>query len=189
MEVLKMISNEKDFKVTVEAKLKKIKEYNLDTAILRRRLDEFSSQNYIEREHRKYTIEDLTKNIEILEKELEEDLISSKETKIDTPIGWVDFQTMQDNWIYDIPKIMAFLKTLPEKISKKFIQVTTTLQKAELKKTIIADNTPIFENSKITDLGAKLYLSDEESEQSYEVDGVEIKRQDPKFHYKIKSDI
>ena len=32
-------------------------------------------------------------------------------------------------------------------------------------------------------------LVDEESEQSYEVKGIEIKHQNPKFHYKIKSDI
>jgi hypothetical protein len=185
MEVLIMISNEKDFKVTVEAKLKKIKEYNLDTAILRRRVDEFSSQNYIERDHRKYTIEDLTKNIEILEKELEEDLISSKETKIDTPVGWVDFQTMPDDWTYDEPRIMDFLKTIPEKIAKKFIQVTTTLQKAELKRTIIADNTEIFEKGKITDLGAKLYLIDEDIKE-YPVEGIEIEHQKPKFHYKVR---
>jgi hypothetical protein len=178
----KMKGSEKDFEVTVEAKLKLIKEYNLDTAILKRKLDEFSSQNYIERDHRKYTIGDLAKNIEALEKELEEDLTASKETKIDTTVGWVDFQAMPDNWNYDISKIMAFFKTIPEKIAKKFIQVTTTLQKAELKKTIIADNASIFEKGKITDLylGAKLYLLGEDED--YPVKGIEIKRQDPKFH-------
>ena len=62
-----MISKEKNFKVTVKAKLKEIKECNLDIAILKRRLDEFSSQNYIERNNKKYTIEDLNNNIEILE--------------------------------------------------------------------------------------------------------------------------
>lgn len=183
-----MASNENDFKVAVEAKLKKIKEYNLDIAILRRRVEEFSSQNYIERDHRKYTIEDLNKNIGMLEKELEEDLTVSKETKIDTPVGWVDFQAMPDNWVYDVTKLMAFLKTLPEKIANKFIQVTTTLQKAELKKAIIADNPDIFEKSKITDLGAKLYLIGEPGDEDYPVEGIEIERQKPKFHYKIRSD-
>ena len=184
-----MISKEKDFKVTVKAKLKEIKECNLDIAILKRRLDEFSSQNYIERNNKRYTIEDLINNIEILEGDLEKELIASKGTKIDTLLGWVNFKDMPDSWIYDVPKIMDFLKTLPEKIANRFIRVTTTLLEGELKRAIMADNAPIFENSKITDLGARLYLADEESEQSYEVDGVEIKRQDPKFHYKIKSDI
>jgi len=184
-----VISKEKNFKVTVKAKLKEIKECNLDIAILKRRLDEFSSQNYIERNNKKYTIEDLNNNIEILEGDLEKELIASKGTKIDTLLGWVNFKDMPDSWIYDVPKIMDFLKTLPEKIANRFIRVTTTLLEGELKRAIMADNNPIFEKSKITDLGAKLYLIDEESEQSYEVEGVEIKHQDPKFHYKIKSDI
>jgi hypothetical protein len=99
---------------------------------------------------------------------------------------------MPDSWIYDVPKIMDFLKTLPEKIANRFIRVTTTLLEGELKRAIMADNAPIFENSKITDLNAKLFLVNEEFEQGYEryeVEGVEIKRQDPRFHYKIKSDI
>lgn len=183
-----MVSKEKDFKFTVKAKLKEIKECNLDIAILKRRLDEFSSQNYIERNNKKYTIEDLNNNIEILEGDLEKELIASKGTKIDTLLGWVNFKDMPDDWTYDEPKIMNFFKTLPEKLSNKFIQVTTTLLKGELKKAIIADNDPIFERGKITDLGAKLYLIDEDIKE-YPVDGIEIKRQDPKFHYKIKSDI
>jgi len=184
-----MVSKEKDFKIIVKAKLKEIKECNLDIAILRRRLDEFSSQNFIERDNKKYTIEDLTNNIEKLENELERDLTASKGTKIDTRIGWVSFKDMPDEWIYDIPKIMDFLKTLPEKFANKFIQVTTTLSKGELKKTIITDNPDIFENSKIIDLGAKLYLIGELGEEDYPVEGIEIKRQDHKFHYKIKSNI
>ena len=95
---------------------------------------------------------------------------------------------MPDEWIYDIPKITEFFKTLPEKLSGKFIRITTELLKGELKKAIIADNAPIFEKSKITDLGAKLYLIDNDIKE-YPVEGVEIKRQDRKFHYKIKSDI
>jgi len=182
-------SEEKDFKATVKAKLKEIKECNLDIAILRRNLDDFSSHNFIERDNKKYTIEDLTNNIEILEGDLEKELIASKGTKIDTLVGWVNFQEMPDSWIYDVPKIMDFFKTLPEKIANRFIRVTTTLLEGELKRAIIADNDPIFEKSKITDLGAKLYLEDEETEECYEVEGVEIKRQDPRFHYKIKSDI
>ena len=181
-----MVRKEKDFKATVKAKLKEIKECNLDIAILRRNLDDFSSQNYIERNNKKYTIEDLTNNIEILESDLEKELIASKETKIDTLLGWVNFRDMPDSWTYDVPKIIAFLKTLPEKIANKFIRVTTTLLEGELKKAITADNDPIFEKGKIADLGARLYLVDEESEQSYEVEGVEIKRQDSRFHYKIK---
>lgn len=187
-----MIGDEKDFKVAVKAKLKEIKECNLDIAILRRRLDEFSSQNFIERDNKKYTIEDLTNNIKTLEGDLEKELIASKGTKIDTLLGWVNFKTMPDEWIYDVPKLMDFFKTLPERFVKKFIQVTTTLQKAELKKTIINDNAGMFEKGKITNLDAKLFLVNEEFEQgyeNYEVEGVEIKRQDPRFNYKIKSDI
>jgi len=183
-----MVSKEKDFKATVKAKLKEIKECNLDIAILRRRLDEFSSQNYIERNNKKYTIEDLTNNIEILEGDLEKELIASKGTKIDTLVGWVNFKEMPDSWIYDVPKIMDFLKTLPGKIANRFIRITTTLLEGELKRAIIADNDPIFEKGKITDLGAKLYLIDEDIKE-YPVEGIEIKRQDPRFHYKIKSDI
>ena len=184
-----MIGDEKDFKAVVKAKLKEIKECNLDIAILRRRLDEFSSQNYIERDNKKYTIEDLTNNIKTLEGDLEKELIASKGTKIDTLLGWVNFRAMPDSWIYDIPKIMVFLETLPEKIAKKFIKVTTTLLEGELKRAIIADNNPIFEKGKITELDSKLFLVDEEREESYEVKGVEIKRQDPRFNYKIKTDI
>ena len=181
-----MVSKEKNFKVTVKAKLREIKECNLDIAILRRNLDNFSSQNFIERDNKKYTIEDLTNNIEKLEDELEKELTASKETKIDTLMGWVNFRDMPDSWIYDVPKITAFLKTLPEKIANRFIRITITLLEGELKRAIIADNDPIFEKGKITDLGAKLYLVDGEFEQSYEVEGVEIKRQDSRFHYKIK---
>ena len=172
----------------VKTKLKKIKEYNLDIAILRRNLDDFSSQNFIERDNNKYTIEDLTNNIEKLEGELERDLTASKGTKIDTQMGYVSFKDMPDEWIYDVPKIIDFFKTLPEKLANKFIRITTELLKGELKKAIIADNTPIFEKNKITDLGAKLYLIDEDIKE-YPVEGVEIKRQGHKFHYKIKSNI
>lgn len=187
-----MVGKEKDFKATVKAKLREIKECNLDIAILRRNLDDFSSQNFIERDNKKYNIEDLTSRIETLEDELEKELIASKGTKIDTLVGWVNFRDMPDSWIYDIPALMDFLKTIPEKIAKRFIKVTTALLKGELKRAIIADNDPIFEKGKITDLGAKLYLVNEEFEQGYEryeVEGIKIKRQDPKFHYKIKSDI
>jgi hypothetical protein len=179
-----MIGNEKNFRVTVKAKLKEIKECNLDIAILRRRLDEFSSQNYIERDNKKYTIEDLTNNIKTLEGDLEKELIASKGTKIDTLLGWVNFRAMPDSWIYDIPVVMAFLKTIPEKIAKRFIQVTTTLLEGELKKAIIADNDPIFEKGKITDLGAKLYLVGKDDD--YPVKGIEIEHQEPKFHYRLK---
>jgi len=184
-----MVGKEKDFKATVKAKLREIKECNLDIAILRRNLDNFSSQNFIERNNKKYTIEDLTNNIEKLEGELEKELIASKGNKIDTLVGWVNFRDMQDSWTYDIPALMDFLKTIPGKIAKRFIKVTTTLLEGELKRAIIADNDPIFEKGKITDLGARLYLTDEETEESYEVKGIEIKRQDPRFHYKIKSNI
>lgn len=183
-----MINDEKDFKATVKAKLKEIKECNLDIAILRRRLNEFSSQNFIERDNKKYTIEDLTSDIKILEKELEEELTASKGTKIDTQMGYVGFKDMPDEWIIDVPKVMDFFKTIPEKLANKFIRITTELLKGELKKAIIADNAPIFEKSKITDLGAKLYLIDENTKE-YPVEGIEIKRQKPKFHYKIKSDL
>ena len=184
-----MVGKEKDFKATVKAKLREIKECNLDIAILRRNLDKFSSQNFIERNNKKYTIEDLTNNIEKLEGEMERDLTASKGTKIDTRIGWVSFKDMPDEWIYDIPKIMEFFKTLPEKLANKFIRVTTDLLKGELKKAIIADNPDIFEKNKITDLGARLYLLGELGNEDYPVKGIEIKRQDRKFHYKIKSNI
>jgi len=180
-----MIGDEKDFKAVVKAKLKEIKECNLDIAILRRRLEEFSSQNYIEKDNKKYTIEDLTNDIGILEKELEEELIASKGTKIDTQMGYVNFKGMPDEWIIDVPKVMNFFKTIPEKLANKFTRVTIELLKGELKKAIITDNAPIFEKSKITDLGAKLYLIDEDTKE-YPVEGVEIKRQKPKFHYRLK---
>lgn len=182
-----MISNLQFFKGAVEKKLRKIKEHKLDIAILGRKIEEFCSQNCIERDDKKYTIEDLTNEIGTLEKELEEDLTASKETKIDTLVGWVDFKVMPDEWIYDIPKIMDFFKNMPEKISQRFIQIVTTLLKGELKKAVISDNPEVFEKSKITDLNAKLYLVGEDDD--YLIKGVEIKRQKPKFHYKIKSDI
>ena len=180
-----MIGDEKDFKAEVKAKLREIKECNLDIAILRRNLDDFSSHNYIERDNKKYTIEDLTNIIITLEGDLEKELIASKGTKIDTLLGWVNFKTMPDEWIYDVPKLMDFFKTLPEKFVKKFIKITTTLQKAELKRTIIADNDPIFEKSKITDLDAKLYLRSETKD--YQVEGISIVHQKPKFIYNLKS--
>ena len=184
-----MVSKEKDFNTTVKAKLGEIKECKLDIAILRRNLDDFSSHNFIERDNKKYTIEDLTNNIEKLEGEMERDLTASKGTKIDTRIGYVGFKDMPDEWIIDVPKVMDFLKTIPEKLANKFIRITTELLKGELKKAIIADNPDIFEKSKITDLGARLYLIGELGDEEYPVEGVEIKRQDCKFHYKIKSDI
>lgn len=179
-----MISNLQFFKGAVEKKLRKIKEHKLDIAILGRKIEEFCSQNCVEKNHRKYTIEDLSSEIEALEKGLEEDLISSKENKIDTNMGWVSFQTVQDNWIYNVARIIKWLKGLPESISKKYIKVTETLQKADLKKTIINDNAEIFEGKKIVTLGARLYLRSEDVD--YPVEGIEIEHQKPKFHYKIK---
>ena len=184
-----MVSKEKDFNTTVKAKLGEIKECKLDIAILRRNLDDFSSHNFIERDNKKYTIEDLTNNIEKLEGEMERDLTASKGTKIDTRIGYVGFKDMPDEWIIDIPKVMDFLKTIPEKLANKFIRVTTELLKGDFKKAIITDNPDIFEKNKITDLGARLYLIGELGDEDYPVEGIEIKRQDRKFYYKIKSDI
>lgn len=182
-----MISNEPDTKDEIEIRLQKIKGCRLDIAILKRNFDNFNNQNYITRGDKKLSIKNLTDDIGILEKEMEEYLNVLGEDKIDTPTGEADFKDMPDEWIYDVPRLMAFLRLLPREICKKFIQVTVALQKAVLKKTIINDNPEIFEKSKITILGSKLYIAGEKD--NYLVKGVEIKRQKHKFHYKIKSSI
>jgi len=106
-------------------------------------------------------IEILKNKINDLEQEMKINLKGSGEQKIDTPAGWCAFRKMPDKWEYVDSDIIAWCK----KDGKPYYKTIEVVKKFELKKHI--------QNGIL----------------KYEVPGIKVTPQDPKFHYKIKSDI
>lgn len=157
--------------------LKKIKDAELDIELLKRKNEKLCEPNVIE-------IAKLTSKIGTAEEDLEVILKKSKKDKLECKLGSVSWQQMPDEWIYQNEILMSFILSLPQIFKNLFLKFTTTIKKADLKRQIMIENAEIFEKSKITKLGAKLYLHGETKD--YPVEGIEIKRQDPNFNYIIK---
>ena len=163
------------FKTTVEGDLKGIARAKLDILILQRQNETMCQENNTK-------IEGLKDIIESVEKELELNLMQSGEKKIDTSAGYVSYRTMPDKWEYTEKILWSFIISLPETLKTLFTKVTVTIKKGYLNKRIINDNPREFVEGKLINYepGLQLYLSDKK------VKGIEIKRQEPKFNYKIK---
>lgn len=160
--------------------LKKIKDAELDIELLKRENEKLCMVNNFE-------IGKLVLTISGVEEELKKGLKKSGEDKIECKLGSVSWQKMPDEWRYQDEILMAWIISLPARFKELFLKFTTTINKADLKKQIMIDNEPLFEKSKIIDLGLEtgLYLHDEG--RGYLVEGIEVVPQEPKFHYTIKN--
>ncbi len=163
----------------LESCLKKIKDAELDIELLKRKNEKLCAENDIE-------IGKLEVVIDAIEKALEKELKKSGEDKLECKLGSVSFKKMPDNWEYQDEILMAWIISLPAMFKNLYLKITTTVKKGELKKRIINDNPRDFLNSKLIDYspGLQLYLVGEND--NYKFEGIEIKRQDPKFSITIK---
>lgn len=165
----------------LEKSLKSIRDSQLDIELLKRKNEKLCFENDSE-------IAKLEVVINVIEKSLEKELKESGEDKLECKLGSVSFKKMPDEWKYQDEILMAWIISLPARLKGLFLKVVTSIKKAELKKQIMADNEILFENSKLVDEDIsqiELFLVDEE--ESYLVEGIEIKRQEPKFSYNIKN--
>ena len=168
----------------LEKNLKKIKDCELDIELLQRKNEKLCLDNDVEIGKLRVAIEDA-------EIALEEKLKKSGEDKLECKLGSVSFKKMPDEWKYQDEILMAWIISLPARLKNLYIKVTTTVKKGDLKKQIIAYNNGLFVKGKIIEewldtnvIGRELFLHTEERD--FKVEGIEIKRQDPKFSYTIK---
>lgn len=169
--------------------LKKIKDTELDIELLRRDNEKLCMGN-------NHLIVDLESIIEKQEIILESELKKSGEDKLECKLGSVSFKKMPDEWKYQDEILMAWIISLPERLKRLYLKITTSVKKLELKKRIIDDNEILFEKSKLVDDDTgniELFLVDPgieefgDAKRDYKVEGIEIKHQDPKFSYTIKN--
>ena len=161
--------------IELEKSLKMIKDAKLDIELLRRENEKKCMESNIK-------IDELQATIGIAEEGLEIGLKESGEKKLECKLGYVSYRTMLDKWEYTEKILWSFIASLPGTLKTLFTKVTVTIKKADLKKRIIDDNPREFVESKLINYepGLQLYLSDKK------VKGIEIKRQESKFNYKIK---
>ena len=138
----------------LEESLKTIKNCQLDIELLKRKNELLCKDN-------NEGIVKLQKSIALEEESLEEELKGSGKDKLECKIGYSSYRKMPDSWIYDDGAIDEIKSIYPESI-KRYIKVTETLIKTNIKKSIL---------SKEIDLA-----------------GVRSFTQDPKFNYSIKGE-
>ena len=107
-------------------------------------------------------IERLINKVIDIEQEMKINLKGSGEKKIDTPAGFCNFRVMPDKWEYIDSDIISWCKNK----NMPYYHKVEIVDKLKLKTAI---------------LEGKVKLT--------EVLGIIVTPQDPKFHYKIKSDI
>ena len=159
----------------LEKNLKIIKDAELDIELIRRENEKMCRAN-------EFKIGELNVTIGTTEKLLEEELKESGEKKLECKLGYCSYRTMPDKWEYTEKILWSFIVSLPETLKTLFTKITVTIKKADLKKRIIDDNPREFVEGKLVNYepGLQLYLSDKK------VKGIEIKRQEPKFNYKVR---
>ena len=159
----------------LEKNLKIIKDAELDIELIRRENEKMCRDN-------EFKIGELNVTIGTTEKLLEEELKESGEKKLECKLGYCSYRTMPDKWEYTEKILWSFIVSLPETLKTLFTKITVTIKKADLKKRIIDDNPREFVEGKLVNYepGLQLYLSDKK------VKGIEIKRQEPKFNYKVR---
>ena len=163
----------------LEESLKFIKDAELDIELLNRKNEKLCAENNI-------MIKELKENIEQSELILKEELKKSGKDKLECKLGSVSFKKMPDSWKYQDEILMSWIISLPTRLKNLFLKVTTTIKKGDIKKRIIADNSILFEKSKLIEDEGKIELFLVNEERSYKVEGIEIEHQEPKFSYSIK---
>jgi len=163
----------------LEESLKFIKDAELDIELLNRKNEKLCAENNI-------MIKELKENIEKSELILKEELKKSGKDKLECKLGSVSFKKMPDCWKYQDEILMSWIISLPTRLKNLFLKVTTTIKKGDIKKRIIADNSILFEKSKLIEDEGKIELFLVNEERSYKVEGIEIEHQEPKFSYSIK---
>ena len=173
----------------LEKGLKKYKDAEIDIEILARKNEKLCEDNNVE--IRK--LEEVRDKIEIaLEADLKKAKLKKLECKFGDYVGAIGFKEQPDQWIYVDEILMAWIISLPALFKNLYLKVTTTVKKGDLKKKIITDNEILFEKSKLVDEPnelMELFLSEPgfgEKIKDYKVQGITIKRQDPKFSITIK---
>jgi len=101
--------------------------------------------------------------IEEKEKELEAELKTSGEKKLECKMGWCSYRAMPDKFNYDIPKLINWAKQDEER-QERYVKVVEEFKKAQLKK----------------DYAEGLPYSDDVCNE-----GLTITPQEPKFNYKL----
>ena len=104
-----------------------------------------------------FKIGELNITIGVTEKLIEEELKESGEKKLECKLGWCAYRVMPDKWDYDDDEIIAWCK----KDGKPYYKTVEVVKKLELKKHI---QEGIFD---------------------YDVPGVTITPQEPKFNYRL----
>ena len=136
----------------LEETLKTIKDSKLDIELLRRKNELLCADNNNDIAKYEYIIEEK-------EKELEAELKTSGEKKLECKLGYCSYRTMPDKWNYDDAKILDWCKLN----HYDYYHITEIVNKDKLKKVI---------------LKGELKIED--------VPGILTTVQEPKFTYKIK---
>jgi len=87
----------------LERLLKTIKNSKLDIELLRRQNEKLCRDN-------DFKIGELNVTIGVAEKELEEELKTSGEKKLECKLGWCSYRVMPDKWEYNEPVIIDWCK-------------------------------------------------------------------------------
>jgi len=136
----------------LEETLKTIKDSKLDIELLRRKNELLCADNNNDIAKYEYIIEEK-------EKELEAELKTSGEKKLECKLGYCSYREMPDKWNYDDAKILDWCKLN----HYDYYHITEIVNKDKLKKVI---------------LKGELKIED--------VPGILTTVQEPKFTYKIK---
>ena len=147
-------------KTTVEEDLKEIKKCKIHILMLQEKNNELCETNNKE-------IERLNNVIGNREISLKDNLTQSGERKIETPAGWCAYRVMPDKWEYDTSKLIRWAKEDDER-AERYIKVIEEFKKAQLKKDYAEG---IIDHDDVCD------------------EGLIVTPQEPKFNYKVKSDI
>lgn len=107
-------------------------------------------------------IDRLSNQIIELEQEMKINLRGSGERKIETPAGWCSFRAMPDKWEYNDPEILTWCKNK----NMPYYHTVEIIEGSKIKKAILEGKVKLVE-----------------------VLGIKVTPQDPKFDYKINSDI
>ena len=175
---------------SLEKSLKKIKDAELDIELLRRENEKMCAVNDLK-------IRELEEVIVKTELILEAELKKSGKDKLECKLGSIVFKMMPDKWIYQDEILMAWIISLPEKLKRLYLKVTTSIKTLELKNRIIDDNEILFEKNKLVDDNTgdiELFLVEENEDfeltgprRDHKVEGIKIEHQNPKFSYTIKN--
>ena len=151
----------------LEETLKTIKDSKLDIELLKRKNELLCADNNNDIAKYEYIIEEK-------EKELEAELKTSGEKKLECKMGWCSYRAMPDKWDYDDQIILAWCK----QYDMPYFHTVELVERNNLKKAILGGDVKL-EDVQVEDSTTKDY-------QRKSVQGVTVSEQEPKFNYKIK---